>query len=304
MKSASISQTLPVPQNSSRHPPDTNRGVETHTSYQIDWISITLPYNTKDVWPDELPKESSETDPYNAYKSAISFVDGRVQLWNEDRQDMGIHLTLSGKTCGNLRGSLESIINHAWKQGGKITRLDLAINDYTGRIYPTTATKHIQDGNFTCRAREYPTRSNTGGMGYSQYAGKMSSEVHVCIYDKSAEQGEQGFHVRAEVRYKGGKSNKAAKTYLQCKNVGGMIKAYLDFPSWPEWQEVMGDKAVPVPADVKPSNRVAWLLGQCAAAMAKEIALQGGDLEIMEQFRAAVNAYLSDLRQGGEEIAS
>lgn len=303
MKLVLTSQTLPVPQNSFPHPPDTNRGVETHTSYQIDWISITLPYKTKDVWPDGLPTENTQTDPYNAYKNAVSYADGRVQLWNEDRQDMGIHLTLSGKTCGNLRASLDDIIKHAWKQGGKITRIDLAVNDYTGRIYPSKATKYLQNGNFRCRAREYPIRNDPVKAGYSQYCGKMSSETHVCIYDKSAEQGECGFHVRAEIRYKGSKAQKAAKTYLQCKNVGAMIKGFIDFPDWREWQEVMGAEILPVPADVKPSNRVAWLLGQCAAAMAKEIALNGGDIEIMEQFKTAVYAYLSDLRQGSEEVA-
>lgn len=302
MKLVLTSQTLPVPQNSFLHPPDTNRGVEPHTSHQIDWLSITLPYKTKECWPDGLPTENTQTDPYNAYKSAISFADGRIQLWNEDRPDMGIHLTLSGKTCGNIRASLDDIIRHAWKQGGKVTRIDLALNDYTGRIYPARATKFIESGDFKCRAREYPVRSDASGMGYSQYAGKMSSEVHVCIYDKSAEQGECGFHVRAEIRYKGSKAQKAAKTYLQCKNVGAMIKGFIDFPGWREWQEVMGSEALPVPADVKPSNRVAWLLGQCAAAMAKEIALNGGDIEIMEQFKTAVYAYLSDIRQGGEEV--
>jgi hypothetical protein len=118
----------------------------------------------------------------------------------------------------------------------------------------------------------------------------------VCIYDKSAEQGEQGFEVRAEVRFKGKKADKAAHQYLQHHNAGALIKGFLDFPTWKEWQEVMGTDATPVPAEKKDSNTVAWLLGQVAQSMAGQIFLNDGDLEIMERFRVSVAAYLSDLR--------
>lgn len=284
--------------NDQLHPPDTNRGVETHTTQQIDWISLTFPHSVKreDIFPDGLSTASHSQKSFNAYDSAEAYEDGRILLWHTTRQEMGTHVVLSGRTCANLRAELEAIINHCWAKGGKVVRFDVALNDRLSRVHPEHATELLRSGEKICRAKEYPVRNDPTLPGYSQYAGKFASETHVCIYDKSAEQGECGFEVRIEIRFKGKKADKAAHEYLRNKNAGALIKGFLDFPNWKEWQEVIGSDAVSVPAEKKDSNTVAWLLGQVAKSMAGQIYLNDGDLEIMERFRVSVDAYLSDLR--------
>lgn len=283
------------------HPPDSNRGVETHTTQQIDWLSMTFPHSTERLFPDGLPTETTETTPYNAYDIGQKYADGRVVFRHSTRKDMGIHVQMSGKTCANLRRYLVEIISNCWEQKGRVTRLDIALNDLTSRIHPEDSTEYIRKGAQVCRAKEYPIRTDPHLAGYTQYAGKMSSEVHVCIYDKSAEQKEAGFHVRVEIRFKGKRADKAAHTYLRTKDCRPIIKGFLDFPTWPEWQKVFSAQPVEVPAEKTVSNTVAWLLGQCAMSMAKQIALDGGSLEILDEFYKATMAYLSDLRHNKTE---
>lgn len=281
---------------STNHPPATNRGVETHTTQQIDWISLTFPSTAKDIFPDGLPKETSLSKPFNAYDNAAAFEDGRVQLWHSTRPEMGIHVVMSGKTCSTLRNSLVEIIERCWERGGHVARFDLALNDLTSRIHAEDSTGYIRAGEQICRAQQYPVRTDPHVAGYSQYAGKMASEVHVCIYDKSAEQKEAGFHVRVEIRFKGKKADKAAHTYLQLQDCRPIIKGFLDFPTWPEWAEVFAVLPVNVPAEKHYSATVAWLLGQVARSMAKQIDLNGGEMWLIEEFWKSVQAYLSDLR--------
>lgn len=151
-----------------------------------------------------------------------------------------------------------------------------------------------------CRAKEYPVRTDPLLAGYSQYAGKMASEVHVCIYDKSAEQKEAGFHVRVEIRFKGKKADKAAHLYLQLNDCRPIIRGFLDFPTWPEWNEVFSLAPVTVEAEKHQSNREKWLLTQVAAAIANQVMLEGENSDIMKRLDKAVREYISDLRHTTE----
>lgn len=283
------------------HPPATNRGVETLTQERIDWISFTLPIEQERVWPDGMDEVSTETKSFNGYDTAREYADGRIELTSSTRPAMGTHCVLSGSTCSNLRGELPRILEHCWLAGGKVTRFDLALDDLAGRIHPREATKYIERGEVICRAKQYPINSDPTQPGYTQYCGKMASEVHLCLYDKSAEQGILGFTVRAEIRFKHRKADKAAKTYLRVQDCRGLILGYVDFPSWDGWREVFATQPIKVPAEKSASRRVRWLLGMVAKSMALEISERMGDLEIMEQFRNSVMAHLSDLRQAGDE---
>lgn len=282
------------------HPPDSNRGVETHTSQQIDWLSMTFPIDTEELFPDGLPTEKHTTEAYNAYDIGEAYADGRQVFRHSTRKDMGIHVQMSGKCCAGLQSKLVQIINHAWSRGAKVTRIDFALNDYLSKIHAEDATEYIRKGAQVCRAKEYPVRSDPHKGGYSQYAGKMASEVHVCIYDKSAEQGQAGFHVRVEIRFKGKKADKATHTYLQLNDCRSIIRGFLDFPTWQGWNDVFSQPPVTIPSEPHRSNTVVWLLGQVARSMAGQIAMADGDLRIMDEFREAVNVYLIDLRHKTE----
>jgi len=284
-------------QDPSNHPPDTNRGVEPHTQERIDWVSFTVPNTTERIWPDGLGTEFTETKSFNGYDLAYEYSDGRVELHSTTRQDMGTHCVLSGQTCSNLRENLVSILERQWCLGGHVTRFDLALDDLLGRINPRDASQKIHEGGIICRAKEYPTYQDARGGGFTQYFGKMASEVHVCIYEKSAEQGMVGFTVRCEIRFKGRKADKAAKTYLSSNDCRGLISGFLSFPTWKVWNDVFNTKPIKVPAEKMDSRRVQWLLTQVSKSIAKEISERQGDMIILEQIRESVMAHLSDLRQ-------
>jgi len=282
------------------HPPDTNRGVETHTSQQIDWISITYPSIAEDIFPNGLSTKTSLSEPFNSYDNAQAYEDGRILCWHSKRPEMGQHLIMSGKTCSTLRAELSNIIEKAWEKGGRVSRLDLALNDLCSRIHAEDSTEYIRRGEQICRAKEYPVRTDPLLAGYSQYAGKMASEVHVCIYDKSAEQKEAGFHVRVEIRFKGKKADKAAHAYLQLQDCRPIIRGFLDFPTWQEWQDVFSELPVNIPAEKHDTDRVKWLLTQVASSLAKQVLLEGESTDIMTRLDKSVREYISDLRHKTE----
>jgi len=295
-------QNLPLKQDPSNHPPDTNRGVETHIYERIDWLSFTVPFGTTGVWPNELSVENSETKSFNGYDVAKEYPDGRVELHSTTRPDMGIHCVLSGQTCSNNREAFASILERCWLNGGRVTRFDLALDDEMGRIHPRDASQYIQRGEMICRAKEYPIANDVRGGGYTQYMGKMASETHVCLYEKSAEQGLAGFTIRCEIRFKRRKADKAAKTYLQVKDCRQLILGFLRFPTWGAWNEVFSVKPVKVAGEKRPSRRVTWLLGQVSRSIALEISERSGDMEIWSLMHESVMAHLSDMRQSQEEL--
>lgn len=297
MKLPSTSTQESVRPDPLNHPPDTNRGVETHTQERIDWISFTIPNGIEGVWPDGMDSIFTVTKSFNGYDTAREYADGRIELSSSTRPDMGTHCVLSGTTCSNCRGELHRILQQCWLQGGKVTRFDLALDDLMGRIHPRDATERIKNGDIVCRAKEYPVNQDATGGGYTQYFGKMASECHVCLYEKSAEQGNSGFTVRCEIRFKGKKADKAAKAYLKSQDCRGLILGFITFPDWKEWNTVFTSEPVKVPAEKTSSHRVAWLLGQVSRSIALEISERGGDLEILEQIKESAMAHLSDIRQ-------
>lgn len=295
------SKNLHQQQRADNNPPATNRGVETLTQERIDWISFTLPIDCDGVWPNDLDTVKTETKSFNGYDTAGEYADGRIELTSSSRPEMGIHCVLTGSTCSNLRDHLTKILEHCWMQGGRVTRFDLALDDLKGRINPRDATERIRRGDMVCRAKEYPVHQSAEGGGYTQYFGKMASEVHICLYEKSAEQKVYGFTVRCEIRFKGRKADKAAKTYLQSEDCRGIILAVIKFPEWKEWNEVFSTSPIKVPSEPTRSRRVLWLLGQVSKSIALEISERSGDLEILSLIQDSVMAKLSDLRQADGE---
>jgi hypothetical protein len=282
------------------HPPATNRGVETLTTEQIDWISFTLPIYATRRWPDGMETENTVSKSFNGYDTAVEYPDGRVELTSTTRPEMGIHCVLSGTTCGNCRDFLPKILQNCWIEHGRVTRFDLALDDLLGRTNPRDATEYIKRGEIICRAKQYPINQDVRGGGFTQYLGRMASEVHVCIYEKDAEQGITGFRTRVEIRFKSSKADKAAKEYLQSQDCRGLIQGFVRFPQWDAWNEVFAVEPIKITADKTDSKRVRWLLTQVARSMALEIAERQGDMQILEVFKIKVMDNLSDLRHKTE----
>lgn len=268
----------------------------------IDWISFTLPIEAERAWPDGLESVATETKSFNGYDTAFEYEDGRIELTSSHRPEMGRHCVLSGKTCSNLRDRLPEILERCWFLGGRVTRIDFALDDYTGRIHPRDAQTYINtEGGCICRAKEYPVNQDARGGGFTQYLGKMASEVHVCLYEKDAEQGISGFRIRCEIRYKHKRADKAAKAYLRDGDCRGLVRSFVQFPQWDEWNRIFATKPTEMSVEKVASRRVQWLLGQVSKSIALEISERGGDLEILELIRESVFSHLSDFRQAQDE---
>lgn len=262
----------------------------------IDWISFTMPFGTEEIWPEGLSTDRQNSRALNGYTDAWEYMDGRIELVNRDRQDMGIHCILSGSTCSNLRDDLRSIMERVWSKKGKITRLDIALDDYLGRISPDEAHEYLKRGEVICRAKQTPYFTDPRHAGNTQYFGKLASEVMLRIYDKDSEQGISGFRTRIEIKYSGKRADKAAKTYLQHGDGRGLVLSYIRFPTWGSWNELFNLVPVQVPSEKKEKKVIVWLLTTCARSMAKEILNEGGDLRLMDEFYKSVLDNMSSMR--------
>lgn len=268
----------------------------------IDWISFTVPTGSKKVWPEALESSFQEGRPLNGYSDCKEYDDGRLELENKERPDMGIHCILSGSTCSNLRNSLLDVMENVWAQKGKITRVDFALDDYLGRINPQKANEYLKKGKVICRAKQTPYYDDPRQPGNTQYFGRLASEVMLRIYDKDCEQGIYGFRTRIEIKFSGRKANIASKAYIQHGDSRGLVSSYIRFPEWRDWNELFSMPPIPVPAEKKDKKVVIWLLTTCARSMAKEILNRGGDLELMDEFYKSVLDNMSSMRHSDADV--
>lgn len=264
---------------------------------KIDWISFTVKDKNENVWPDTLDKNYSIGKSFNGYDEAKQFEDGRVELSHSTRHEMGIHCVLSGRACSNLSDQIESIINHCWKVGGRITRFDIALDDELGRISPRQANDYLKRDEVICRAKQTPFYSDPRVAGETQYFGRFSSEIMCRIYDKDAEQGIYGFRTRIEIVFKSKRADKAAHAYLSGATGGELVCGFVQFPKWSAWLEIFQQPAIKIHSEKVESKRVTWLLNTCAKSLALEVAERSGDLSIVDKFLEAFRDHLSDIRQ-------
>lgn len=250
----------------------------------IDWISSTW-IKSHPVYPASWPIESVETSGANNYSMGQRFTDGRWQLENPSRPDMGIHVIISGSTIAELMAigaSQKDIVNFASQ--GRISRFDVAIDLYDHHIDLNALKTAFQKG--YCRTRATTARDTSHwkkGQGSGCYIGYYGSN-HMVIYDKAAELGlKDTTRWRIEVRYKKQKARAAAEAYLNGANVRSLIKSFAHFYKIDWWCSIFDTEPMPLQVERKDSDTWKWLLKSCAPSLAREIALDRNKLHLFIQ---------------------
>ena len=259
-------------------PPFCNTGVEKSISLSIDWIEGT--YKTDGCHrpiPLILTEEGQECTGFHGYNVGRKYQDGRLEMWHTERQEMGLHIQWSGEALKNLPVDALQLVAYLEATNFTFTRLDMAIDVIGHNFKPQTATEHIRNGDYVCRAQKFQQWGDPKNPGYTQYVGKRPSEIYLCIYDKAAELGIGSDHTRVELRVHKGRAQTAAKAILRGVDFRQLVLGFVRFPKWSQWKKVMGADAVKLPAEKKDSATEEWLLKQCAPALARILDEAGND---------------------------
>lgn len=217
----------------------------TFKTHDIDWLLNDILGLKKEYLLNELSRkygyvEKFELDQIRVYNSA-------------PHDERGVMLELGGQGCRQLEGVLKaqkrdwfSFLNQLLTCGGKITRLDLAIDDTVGYIDIPDALTFTELGYVKSNFYSYDFTGqgniSTGEReGVSIYFGSKKSSIYLAIYQKNYEQAKKqkipvdeiGLWNRYEVRLNDEKAMLTVEELLKIKDfsvVGkGILKENLSF---------------------------------------------------------------------------
>jgi hypothetical protein len=260
----------------------------------IHWLTVTFAFSPKVRPPvidvkeliDKLPglEITGEGMPYpKNYKDAFSLNYGVVS-WHPEHKRMRICVNLTGTDCDEYRlhgGSLEYLIKACVLAGGKLTRIDAAL-DYYGKADIPEIVKLWQAGMIKTNASvvipwsrmvkdQCDISENT-----TVYIGSEKSERRLCIYDKAHERGILGECTRIEYRTRHTRSLQLARAIVTdglAIAVRTLIRDYVMIPrDW--WGDALKGKVIEVmPVGRKQTERVEWLIDFVLPILEQEIAL-------------------------------
>lgn len=162
----------------------------------VDWIEFTLPCNVD--WR-EWPKRFEATYLLDAvacprglhgYRSQYKF--GRMVVLTNGTPEMGHHVIMGGECLRDLRIEPVLLLGMVREFGGKITRLDLALDDYQQYICMDRLLSWLRSGRMVCKSRQYQlveggSLDNQSEVRRTLYVGSGKSNVFWRIYEKARE---------------------------------------------------------------------------------------------------------------------
>ncbi len=224
----------------------TNNKVSRDLICLFDWISFTIKKNISlDIIISDFLKMSSEDfielDKGNyGYKRQVA--NGNVRIYFEGKEDMGIHIQLSGQGCRQVEDSINgdwlTLFKKIFDVEGTFTRLDLAVDDFIGVLDITKIQKKTERKEYISRFTNWEIRTSckndSNKYGKSVYFGSAQSDIRLRFYDKATEQEIENLHwVRTELQMRNERANNAIQIYLSGKTIGeivtGVLKNYIRF---------------------------------------------------------------------------
>lgn len=178
----------------------------------IDWLQFTIKNRTYiDVIVSILQYNLNlfQTLPKGmmGYKSQTAF--DNIKVLYDGKEDMGVHVILSGQGCRQYetKESILWLLDRINENEGKLTRIDIALDDFKGNLIPfKKIKKDIIKGNIITKWKsslEYNKRDTNGKiLGETISLGSRTSDTYLRIYDKALEQGYDGIWNRIEVEIK------------------------------------------------------------------------------------------------------
>lgn len=251
----------------------------------IDWLSVTFKEHTHDCeaflcrYTRSNPTVSAT--PRFGYSDARTDAMGVLSLWHNDYAAMGLHEVFSGSTLRNLfeRSGVASseILESAIDAGGRITRLDLALDAQDEQISLSNIAAALNRGENTGTSRAF-SEIKSNDSGHTIYVGSRQSEKFIRIYDKAAQEGLTGNDwKRFEIETKGDVSRALSHMLATNDDWGsvftGLAKGMLtlrncdDYAAWFLYNKV----ETGLPKIEKQTDREAWIDTQVTSAIAKHL---------------------------------
>ena len=207
-----------------------------------------------------------------------------VVLYNPDRLDMGVHVSLSSGALALIPQTPQELITKVLRVGGKFTRVDVALDSHETHI--STIDAAIRRGDLVSRSVERTYQGSFVNDGYTIYIGARSSDRFVRIYNKAAEQKltDGAVWTRVEIEFKKHQAQLAATYILQGADLRSLVFSALDFRDrtadsntsrcpqldwWSAWVGAVERVSFARETIVKTARRIyQWVVRQCAPSLA------------------------------------
>lgn len=303
----------------------------------IDWLQFTIKsLEVEDVIIDVLYMNLDdfvEVERGNlGYKKQK--ISGNIRILYEGTESMGIHVIISGKGCREYeeRNNILELIDRVNEFQGKISRIDIAVDDKTGKVIQfEKILRDVRAGNIVSRWRssiEIIKRDIQKGerTGQTVMLGSRKSDICMRIYDKALEQREKtGKWARMEIEFKGKKAKAMQDILLfnECeigKIISKIINNYVRFVKkskdknksrWKTkkyWKEIVKETGK-LSLTRKPEKRTIedvrnWIRKQVSPSLAVLLLDSGGDIEgilnIIREGKTRLKTKHLNMLQGGK----
>lgn len=235
-------------------PPSITGVVTTRTGrckITVDYIKATFPNNEdvrRMIRGTFEPGKTQKTTIYG-YEYRATVLEHGCILWSESNKRLGIHIDLPAKALAHWQRPIDWLLEIVLSNGGKLGRIDLALDDNEGLLKMDQMLTAFQVGDVVCRARVFKSHYEAMAIGSGPArltgisVGSRESESYMRIYDKRIEQtksdgsynGPENW-VRVELELTGKRSNAACKMMIDAIRAGngerwvvGLIYGFLDF---------------------------------------------------------------------------
>lgn len=290
--------------NATKNPPTLIGGLATPSikiSASVDWFSVTMPYDTilpKSPYLKHLDPRFEDMSPMHGYNRGRKYMDGRILLWHETRQEMGRHWIFSGQTLNRISeaGCVPAmLIKVMMEAGGKCSRIDLAVDCRDSGVDLKEIERLIDRGEFDATSRKFSRVTGIGGnAGHTIYIGSRQSEHCGRLYDKAAEQGIAGNWVRLESELKASKARNVARQIAEggqkavIRLAVGCMRGLIDFKNYKAWNDALSSEIEVIRAEPKGKvNTRKWLIETCAPVLGRMLEQENTD-ELWFEFLEAV----------------
>lgn len=242
----------------------------------VDWISVTVKANR--MYPsDWYSSYEVRKKGMLGYDIHVVYTDGRIELSNSNRGDMGHHIIYTGECLRKMEEiygqDAENIISFHHAQGHKFTRIDLAVDVIDGFTAKECIERYENQECISPLKRADKVQS-ISGKGDTLYIGRRGGDRMVRIYDKSAQTGTEGVWTRLEAEMRAFGAESVAKAIRDAKSpkkaIYAIIKGICDYKEWEEYQNAMGGSSQTLELGRKvTSGTEKWLIQKVAPSLAK-----------------------------------
>lgn len=276
----------------------------TEFGFAIDFIGATFNPEQAMTFAKKMGYKAWSSDvpcvPMRGYSHAVELETGLRINWNEKRDEMGVHIIMSGSTLRWYADkSVDGLQVLKWvkQHGGRTSRVDLAIDVKNGGLKLEHFCEETRILMKTRGRQPQIVPVGTQKNGWTVYVGARTSEKMLRIYDKIKEQKmKEGDYVRIELETKGEVGhavghNFAEYTHQEAYEMAStLISDFVQFDN-DIWREALSQRAtykLEVPKN-DATDTLGWLVKTCAPALAKQIAKRPND--------GILDAFVDELRK-------